>query len=386
MYLIQSFFLFLTIASFPLYLFPSGGPQVSHACFVVFFVFFYTAFIREFRRVSSTTAAVFKPLFGFVIFSWVIQLSYAIALQAPKVLVFSMFYTFNTVYLLCVFLYIKRYGRKAANVVFLAVAAAIVLVFVGDVLGVSSGTRGTSFFNNPNQLGYFTVVTVSLVLVFHTKSTVRYTQFISIGTVLMDLLLSAASLSKAAMVSTCLAVLLFLPSFRKVQLVFITLVIVAVSPLWMEQIAKSDKFDRAVRRLQNIGKQEDDSLLARGYMRFAENPTYMILIGAGEGEYRRFGTTFEVHSTLASIFFCYGIVGFGFFMVFLYRCFRLSPYLFSILYLPSLLYGITHNGSRFSFFWLLFAIFFWIAEEQSGLGHRRIPVFREYPNLRRRQK
>ena len=378
MYLVQSLFLFLTIASFPLYLFPSGGAQVSHACFVVFYLFFHNAFLAEFRKIPRKSFAALKPLFGFVIATWLIQLCYAIALQSPKMLVFPVFYTFNAVYLLCVYLFIRRCGHKGANVVFLAIAAAVLLVFIGDVLGVSKGARGTSFFNNPNQLGYFTVVTTSLILVFHTKSTVKYSQIISISAILMNLLLSTASLSKAAMISTCVAILLFLPSFKKSQLAIIALVIAAASPIWMEQIAKSDKFDRAVRRLQDIGKQEDDSLLARGYMRFAKNPTYMILTGAGEGEYTRFGTTFEVHSTMASIFFCYGVVGFGLFLTFLFRCFLLSPYLFCVLCFPAFFYGITHNGSRFSYFWLLFAIFFWIAEEQESSGKRLIPVFRYY--------
>ena len=386
MFTLQSLFLFLTIASFPLYLFPSGRPQVSHAFFVLFFLFFINTFRAEYRRIPPKTKAALRSLFIFVLITWLVQICYTFTLLAPRMMIFPVYFTFNTTYLLCVYLFLRRYRKKGATVVFFSIVTATLLVFGGYLANVSPvGLRQTSFFNNPNQLGYFAVIAMSIVLAYHTRATRWHTQLLAMGAVLIILYLSIISLSKAAMVATSVGMLLFLPSFKKSQLIVIGLIVLASFPIWSEKIMESKQFERTVKRLENIGKQDDDSFLARGYGQFLENPAYMLVTGAGEGEYHRFSTGNEVHSTFASVFFCYGIIGFGALMLFHYRCFRISPYLFFIIYFPSFAYGITHNGARFSYFWLLFAIYLWIAEEQerSDVRATQLPTDPSQPPPRR---
>jgi hypothetical protein len=112
-------------------------------------------------------------------------------------------------------------------------------------------------------------------------------------------------------------------------------------------------------RLESVGKQEDDSLAGRGYDRIWNNPGYL-LFGAAEGAYRRFDSVLsgEIHSSPATLFFSYGFVGGGIFVVFLTYILRGSERRSWLLLMPTLMYGLTHNGLRFSLLWVTLAFFY----------------------------
>jgi len=123
-------------------------------------------------------------------------------------------------------------------------------------------------------------------------------------------------------------------------------------------------FERVSGRLHSIGEQEDDSLQARGFPRLVEYPEY-ILTGAGEGALFRFDESedsnqdvqiHEIHSTFLTILFSYGLVGAAAFVAAIWRLYRLSYHGCFLYVLPPFFYGLTHQGLRFSFLWLLLAL------------------------------
>ena len=70
---------------------------------------------------------------------------------------------------------------------------------------------------------------------------------------------------------------------------------------------------------------------------------------------------YEIHSTFAMILTAYGIIGFLIFSLLILvwildikRSYGLRGAI--CICAPALLYGLTHNGIRFSMFWVLFAI------------------------------
>ncbi|HEY0190412.1 MAG TPA: hypothetical protein VGC42_04770, partial [Kofleriaceae bacterium] len=65
----------------------------------------------------------------------------------------------------------------------------------------------------------------------------------------------------------------------------------------------------------------------------------------------------EIHSSLGTIFFCYGIVGVVMFAVFLFRIAERSSLRMWILLLPTLSYTVAHQGLRSTLVWILFATF-----------------------------
>jgi hypothetical protein len=92
--------------------------------------------------------------------------------------------------------------------------------------------------------------------------------------------------------------------------------------------------------------QSDDSLAGRGYDRFWRFPEYLIF-GAGEGDFQRFAGMYdvEIHSTLGSLVFSYGIVGAGLAVLATLMTIERRPA--GLLYLmPAMAYGVAHNGIR----------------------------------------
>ena len=93
-------------------------------------------------------------------------------------------------------------------------------------------------------------------------------------------------------------------------------------------------------------------------------PEYLIF-GAGEGiAYRllKKGDNFnELHSTWGTLLFSYGIAGFTSFMMMLAILFRSAPWRHLWYFLPIALYGLTHQGLRFSMLWVFFGLVFGLA-------------------------
>jgi uncharacterized membrane protein YhfC len=67
--------------------------------------------------------------------------------------------------------------------------------------------------------------------------------------------------------------------------------------------------------------------------------------------------THELHSSVGTLFFCYGFVGAGIFVVFMWRALRRAPLRRLLLMAPALAYGLSHQGLRFTLVWLLLALY-----------------------------
>ena len=170
-----------------------------------------------------------------------------------------------------------------------------------------------------------------------------------------------------------IAILCLLHFIKTPRLILLGLV--ALVPVYF-LMGDSMLAERVTGRLQGIGEQQDDTLLSRGYVRILRNPEYA-LVGAGEGAEYRFnepGTSeqidvdHEIHSTFGTILFSYGLIGSIAFAVAVWCLYKMSCR-GSFLYLfPPFLYGLTHQGLRFSFLWLLMAVI--IVVGSAGLGQR----------------
>ena len=126
-----------------------------------------------------------------------------------------------------------------------------------------------------------------------------------------------------------------------------------------------------VKRLGNIGQEQDDSPEARGYYRLIRYPQYTLL-GAGEGAFRRFpddkGYVRELHSGIATIIFSYGITGALVFFTFLALVMNRQPWYYILLFMPIILFGLPHQNFRFAHFWVLLGLNYGLA-----VAHREQP-------------
>ena len=164
------------------------------------------------------------------------------------------------------------------------------------------GYRFSLGFNNPNQLGYFSLCGFSFYLwrAMFTDITLKRILILCgyFGFVIL-------SFSKGAIVSILIAFLLFI--YKSKNSGFGDFVIF-VSASTLAMFAFPGIGEEAFNRISNIGGQTDDSLEARGYFVIFEYPEALVF-GQGGGSYLDRGDPHEIHSTYANILVSYGIAG-----------------------------------------------------------------------------
>jgi|RhiMethySRZTD1v2_1073278.scaffolds.fasta_scaffold00133_9 hypothetical protein len=345
----------------PYYLFPSGLPQMGDMLVAMALPF---ALLLPRPRQSEDTRRLQLYLILFCCYAALVSLGWTFALMDPRVALYATYYAFN----LCLMVVCLRVGMLYPRETLLTIAYAIALsaIVQAALSGIShdaSKLRQIASFNNPNQLGYWSLL--SLCMLWSIAGKIRVKWYIAVPASLCIIYMAAIALSKSAMIS--IAVLCLLHFAKKPKLLFIGLLALAPAYLAVED---SMLVGHVKARLENIGEQQDDTLEARGYTRIWNFPEYMV-VGAGEGALYRFGEKadaeavdthkgidgfHEIHSTIGTILFSYGAVGlitFGAALLCLYRISSAGRFLYL---LPPFLHGLTHQGLRFSFLWLLFSV------------------------------
>ena len=171
------------------------------------------------------------------------------------------------------------------------------------------------------------------------------------------------SLSKAAIISYVAYSLVFLRGRQILILIamfFSAIVIVPTLDLSEYHF---------IARLQALGTESDDNLAVRGYG-LLEDMALNSIWGFGEGYYHSISGD-EIHSTLGNLLISYGFIGFILFIGFQLALFMISLKatksiaISSFILLPYFLYGITHNGFRFTSIWLLFGLIAYLKPQKS---------------------
>lgn len=339
----------------PYYLLPSGLPQIADLLLVIAVPF--VLLLPQFRETEDM--ARFKLwMVVFCFYAALVNIGWTFALMYPRMALGASYYLFN----LCLLIICLRIGTIHPRATFCTIAYAIALsaaiqaassAFTYD----SARLRQIASFNNPNQLGYWSLLSLCIFWSIAGRAKIKW--YVQVPTAICLVYTAATSLSKSSMIATALLCLLHL--VKKPMLLLILLLGVAPAYLVLEN---SLLFERVSGRLQSIGEQQDDSLEARGFPRVVEYPEY-IVTGAGEGALFRFDESddsdeatqiHEIHSTFLTILFSYGLIGTGAFAAAVWRLYRLSSQGCFVYVLPPFFYGLTHQGLRFSFLWLLLAV------------------------------
>jgi len=350
------------VSMLPLYFWSSGGMQVAHILLVLLIAL--VVVIDKFRFMVRNEDAVLITLFLFVLFreGYEVFLRSDIRSLWPALYLLFNLLAFNATRRL--FFIDEMEKTFVIGLVVAALIAVAGVLFLGYGQVNMSGVRAVGSFNNPNQLGYFSVCLFSLSAIIFLSGRLGAHLFLLL--VVISLFLSTASLSKSAMISIVFGVLFsgFL-FWGKVKGFFLGVVILVVVLITGAVLLLSGKLDdySFVTRLQGIGSQSDDSFEGRGYgVIVDELTTSSLLFGRGSVHIGEL-VGHEIHSTLFSFFGNYGLVGGLLFAGFLflwagcvYREYGLVGVF--VVVAPPMLYGIAHNGSRFTIFWILLALSF----------------------------
>ncbi len=351
----------LYLFALPVYVFSSGLPQPGD---LLILALVPASLARWNGRMSRASARPLRALAVFVLwcvlinYAWMIILGKFALIGKDSFLLIPMFYVYNAAILLCVLVLYQRHGeaflRLTLHMVLVTAVAQVALSFV---LG-SGGDRHTVLFNNPNQLGLYALLSAN-ILAFGRRRLGFGAVKSSVGMVAC-LYLAVLSASKAALAGSALLFLLALVNNPRT----IVLVAAAVIGLLTFSNPLTRSMERTTARLSE--KQELGFLDSRGYDRIWNHKEYWI-IGAGEGGLTRFKDTsvigdHELHSSAGTMFFCYGVIGVVMFLSFLARVVEGATVRNALLLLPSLAYGLAHQGLRFTLFWILIGAFICLKE------------------------
>ena len=233
-----------------------------------------------------------------------------------------------------------------------------------------SSYRQIIFFNNPNQLGYFGLLAVTLIMVSYKKATNR--AIATIVFLLSAFFLIAISHSKAAIVAGIFIIASMVLPLKmtnnmqkkiKTYLILLVVALIIINFIKPELLNQNRLFDSVKKRILSIGADADDSLAGRGYDRIIRYPQYLIF-GAGEGALERFNTHIEIHSTIGTVLFSYGIIGFTIFAFIIILVMWKQTFANNSLIISVLAYGLTHQGLRQTLFWILLSMLFLDKEER----------------------
>ncbi len=362
---LESFLLFGGCATFSLYLLPVGQIQLAH---VLLAMAAFVAILSD--RISFSREAVLLTLLAAVA---LVRETFAVLAGAPtNSLVQPVFILFNVAVFVGVYT-IYSHSRSAESykwgiTVAIAIALFSLLLTGIQLTGSKIEERAIGSFQNPNQLAYFASIMFSTTVLLYTFG--RIGTWLTAALVVAILLLGMAAQSKAGIIGITigLAGLLAGNASTRIWAAAAVAVVVLLSisgVLDIEQLL-------VLRRLQDIGADPDDSFAARGYLVLVDNSrdAFDVLLGLGAGGVR-FVHYHEIHSTYASYFGLYGIIGGSLYLSVLaswvWRVFRTVPFTrFVPIVGPPLFYGIAHNGTRFSILYAFIAMSVALCEE-----HRR---------------
>jgi hypothetical protein len=343
----------------PFYVFSSGTPQPADL-FLVAFSPIVLVLLRFCVHVDRDLL-----LIGLAFLMWIAAVNAFWWMQhySSDFLIATLFYAYNMMVFFCAVLM-----HRKLEVHFITTTRIILIILVGVQTGLlvisiygGEGFRQTGTFNNPNQLGYWSLLIGCCLVVLRGRDPLTTSDMFAL---LGCGYIAVASLSRAATYAffILLAIAVAFQGLSRRGVILFLTAAAALTVLWSANpdripgITELDVVERFNKRLEF--RQDQDALGgARGYERMFAFPEHLIL-GAGEGQHVRFGvdSSMEFHSTFGTLVFHYGVVGFSLFALLLARICRRAHWGHIALLAPIALYGLTHQGLRFTLFWIFLGL------------------------------
>jgi hypothetical protein len=351
-------FLLLT----PLYIAPSGLPQPGDA---LVFLLVPLALAAWDGRLDKQTGRTFRALVWFTVWVFVVNYGWALVLwrwSKPKdFLIHPLFYIFNVAVFFAALVIARRDRKRFLRITVDIVFATVVIQFFASFVYRTELYRGELFFNSPNQLGYYALLSACLFAM--TQRPLGISRLRSGFGVTCCAYLAILSASRAS--AAGIAVLLFVLLFSNPR----TIIIASLGAIALFTIGGplTKAIDTSQQRAEE-GVRHGTFAEERGYDRIWQYPEYLPL-GAGEGAYERFArpgeSARELHSSFGSVLFGYGILGVTLFLVFFVRVVKGASMRSSLMLVPALIYTVAHQGLRFTMFWVVLAAFVVLKQVQA---------------------
>jgi len=364
------------LAFSPVYVFTSGVPQPADYLVPILIAML---FLSRKLKIDKTVLPCYQASRDFFSITAVVAIGWTFftitdprtdfAIAAKEYLLPVVMYFFNILAVGAFCVLVTRHRDLAIKFTLFGTTLAIVLQFTAiNFLGriSSGGTREAGTFNNPNQLAYFSilygVIAVALSRYFierkdpQTRTIRKIIKFFPFAILPLVVYLSYVSMSRSGLIAAILLVVTSQLKSAKTIIAFIAFSVLASILIGDVAVEKVEK---------NLNRRRNQDFVENAvgrYHRLVDDPEYMI-IGAGEGNKHRFTLAggHEVHSTLGTVVFSYGLFGLFLFLRIYYRVFQAGGLWYLLMCAPPIVYGFSHNGLRQTAVWLVPVIFYFIA-------------------------
>ena len=370
MLLLISFLGFLTM---PLYLLPSGAIQIVDFFILLFSVILLATANKSELNISITTV---MPFFPYLI--WVVIVNFFYIFRVGLGYGYEL-HIFQSVYPLFIFfIFTLLFTRimitmnAIVHVYFFLLAASIGPFLIDS--GRARVMRESLSFNNPNQLGLYSILLFFMLLILSSvhiqtnKSQKRYLPLLKIIIFVCANYFALLSVSRAALLPMFLLDILFIYNLLKNQKtrylfiipVFLMLIsIFFISSQDYKTLLASNKVTAGLgARLAKKSLIDVDNLSHRTIGRSHQKLDLSTIFGQGGRKTTDYKNLLESHNTFLSIYDTSGVFGLLIFLAglvwFLLR-FRLFTFYYFSLF-PLLIYHMAHNAIRFRLGWVSLAL------------------------------
>lgn len=358
-------FIALGFFSKEFYLLPSGSLQIGD-------IFLLLAFFLCLFSGKVFLERIDYPLILFLILSFIINVIYYLYYDDSTFLKYS-FYTLFSVIVVILFRTIIN-DKRVACFSMVSLKLAIITQFVLYLLGKGRYFFGrySGTFNDPNQFGYYILMCLFLIYVFqHLNKEKMHVAWIVLPGYLILLSQSSGMLVGYAVFLAFFIWKLTGDSSNTIKtitrvaavffLLFSMLLLFTVNDLSQFDNLNNTRisgFRRIINRLSRVGSLKDffESFVRdRSLSRVIENPTGL-LYGTGEGMWSRYSAGNEIHSSMISLCFYYGIIPYSLWALWIKSNLQnLSPAL-SCVYVAHIAEAFTLANHRQPFFWIMFVL------------------------------
>ncbi|HWO25206.1 MAG TPA: hypothetical protein VNO30_40985 [Kofleriaceae bacterium] len=357
----------------PFYVFSSGLPQPGD---MLMLLLLPLALYGWNGRLLSVFARPFRVLLLFTLWVVIVQYSWATIMGnwgfhgKDTFLLFPVYYVFNGLVMLVSLILYQRYGDAFLRLTMWCLLISVGVQIAGSFFTFYNKYRQAIFFNNPNQLGYYSVLASCMLALLQRK--LKLGLLVTAVGLLGCLFLALLSASRAAAAGSAVVLVVSLASNPRIVLAAVPLI---AALLLTGPVARA--LDATEHRVKVDQFPELNFLEERGWGRIYDNPEY-VLLGAGEGGTSRFRDaivgTHEIHSSAGMLIFSYGLVGTSIFLWFVFRVLSGARLGASMMLAPIVTFTVAHHGLRDSMLWMVLGIFLTLKHQRARAPAQAVVV------------
>ena len=354
---------FFYLIFFPIQINEPGNLQIADSFLILGLLINYKMIILKF---SSNT---FIELKTFVLYTFLIALFFSIILLDFQFFKFPLNYFYC--YLVCLLLSHFFVTYNFVNVSLFSISISCLLqLLLYFRLDTSDSFRISLFFNNPNQLAFYSIILNTFLFLQIPLSNSRYKYLLLLFLFLINSFLIILSISQTAIIITILMFFYFIYKFVFKSIILFIFASMIFAYILLNFNIFTDSYSPVQKVLNRIeseldeGLDGDNGVEGRNYTRLTKFPEYL-LFGAGEARLDRFdkNTNLEIHSVFGNILFSYGFFGFLIFILFITKIVIKTTFNNLVLFILFLLFTIPHNMLRWPLFWILMTYFYYLTKK-----------------------